>query len=232
VTATEDLFTPIHKAIRSMIYDLGARLQSNDFADPATTGPLLADLEHEFSAAMSAGCVLCVVHHHATDEEGQVFPSLARFDPELLRRLIDEHHHFGVRLSAITGMARGIAASSRAEERVAAGIALNREANDFFAAYLAHMNLEDERLIPMMREHFTDEQMRAMRGAIMGGMPPDRLATVLRWMLPSLNVQELSAMLGGLRQGAPPPLRALVSGVAAARLDPERWKLVQARVGG
>jgi hypothetical protein len=35
MVATMDLFTPIHKALRSMIYNLGGRLQAVDFSDPA-----------------------------------------------------------------------------------------------------------------------------------------------------------------------------------------------------
>jgi hypothetical protein len=231
MTATEDLFTPIHKAIRSMIYGLGGRLQTNDFADLAASGPLLGDLEHDFSAALSAGCVLCIIHGHAGDEEGQVFPHVAKFDSQLVGQLIEEHHALGRRLAVLTQMARELPTKARPEDRVHAGAALNREANDFFAAYLAHMNVEDARLVPLMREHFTDEQMRAMRGAIMGGMPRDRLAAVLRWMLPSLNLDEAAGMLKGLQATAPPPFLDFVRGIAAANIDPERWRLLQARVG-
>src|SRR5580693_5401854 len=35
MASTMDLFTPVHKGIRSMIYNLGGRLQTLDFSDPA-----------------------------------------------------------------------------------------------------------------------------------------------------------------------------------------------------
>lgn len=66
--STEDLFTPIHKGIRSMIYDVAGRLATTDFADVERSKPVLADLEHEFSAAVTSGCILCMLHHHAADE--------------------------------------------------------------------------------------------------------------------------------------------------------------------
>jgi hypothetical protein len=231
MTATEDLFTPIHKAIRSMIYDVGGRLQSADFADVAASGPLLADLEHEFSAALSSGCILCILHQHASDEESAVFPPVTKHDAALVQAFIEDHHVLARQLEAITKMARELPLQIQPEERVRLGIALNQKANVFFAAYINHMNREEEKLVPLMRDRFTDDQMRAMRGAIMGGMPPDRLAAVLRWMLPSLNVVELTGMLGGIKASSPPQVLQFVTGIASERVDPQRWQTVKERVG-
>lgn len=231
MTATEDLFTPIHKAIRSMIYNVSGRLQTNDFADVAASKPLLDDLEHDFSSAISAGCILCLLHSHATDEETAVFPSVTKHDAATVQGFIEDHHALSRRLETIAKMAHEVPTRPRAEERVQLGIALSQKANDFFAAYLDHMNREEEKLVPLMRERFTDEQMRAMRSTIMGGMPRDRLAWILRWMLPSLNLREMAAMLGGIKATAPPPVLEFVSGIAAERVDPQRWQAVKELVG-
>jgi hypothetical protein len=231
MTATEDLFTPIHKAIRSMIYNVGGRLQSSDFTDVAASKPLLADLEHEFSAAMSSGCALCLLHQHASDEETGIFPPVAKHDAALVQAFIEDHHVLARQLEAITKMARELPLKAQPEERVQLGITLNQKVNVFFAAYINHMNREEEKLVPLMRDRFTDDQMRTMRGAIMGGMPPDRLASILRWMLPSLNVIELTGMLAGIKASSPPQVLQFVSGIAAERVDPQRWQTVKERVG-
>lgn len=231
MTATEDLFTPIHKAIRSMIYDVGGRLQSNDFADIAGSKPLLADLEHEFTSAISSGCILCLLHEHASDEEREVFPSLEKHDSGLVRGLIEDHHALARRLRTITQMGREVLSRDNAAERVQLGAKLNQEANDFFAAYLVHMNREEEKVVPMMREHFTDDQMRTMRSTIMRGMPPDRLASILRWMFPSLSLAELTEMLGGAKGSMPPEMFRRLSGIGEEHVDPARWQVVRKRVG-
>ncbi len=213
MTATEDLFTPIHKAIRSMIYDIGGRLQAVDFADRAASTAVLNDMEHE------------------ADEEAHVFGPVQQFEPELIPTLIAEHHEINRKLAALTRMSHELAAAGSAPERVELGRRLNREANEFFAYYLAHMNTEEARLVPSMREHFTDDQMRALRGAIMGAMPKERLGSVLRWMLPSLTLDELAGVLGGMKKGAPPELFQYVAGVGAAHVDPARWAAARSRVG-
>lgn len=227
MTATADLFTPIHKALRSMIYQLSGRLQTHDFADVEATRSLLSDLEHDFAVARSAGCVLCVLSHHAVDEESAIFPALSGVGAELVRSLIEDHHALTRRELALATAGHELVALGTPEARLEAGARLNREANDLFGAYVTHMNREEAEVVPLMQEHFTNEQMAAMQGAIVGGMPPDRLAAILGYMLPSLNVTELRMLLGGFGRTAPPPLKKLVSEIGEARVDPVRWQAVK-----
>ncbi|MCI4350359.1 MAG: hemerythrin domain-containing protein [Thermoplasmata archaeon] len=231
MAATEDLFTPIHKALRSMIYSLGGRLQSVDFADAAASTKVLEDLKHEFTNAVSSGCVLCLLHHHASGEEDHVFPAVKGVNEGMVRELLDEHHAITRRLVEITKMADELAGVRSAPQRVDAGIRLNQVTNEFFAYYLTHMNKEEVTIVPFMKEHFTDDQMRAMRAAVMQSMPKEQFTAYLRWMLPSLSLSELVGMLGGLKQGAPPPVFQLVAGLGADHVDPVRWAVVRERVG-
>lgn len=231
MTATEDLFTPIHKAIRSMIYELGNRLQRTDFADPVASTAVLADLEHEFSGAVSSACILCLLHKHGGDEEAVPFPAMMSFDGALIRTLIEEHQVFSRQLAAISTLAHQLAQVHLPEARIDIGRRINQEVNGFFAGYLAHMNKEESSLVPAMREHFTDDQVRAMRSKIMGAMPRDQFAAYLRWMLPSLSLSELAGMLMGIKQGAPPELFRFVAGIGEGHVEPDRWTAVRARVG-
>lgn len=230
MTATEDLFTPIHKGLRSMIYDLSNRLQTNDFANPAATEVLATDLEHEFEVARSSGCALCILAHHAVDEETVIFGDAAKVDAPLITKLIDQHHGLTRGELEVGRRAHEIAAMDDPAERVRAGVRLNQTANELFSAYISHMNLEETDLVPRMREHFTDAQMVAMRGVIMGRLPPDRLFAILRWMLPSLNVTELSELLRSVRGGVPPPVYQKLTDLCEARVNPTIWSEVKSRI--
>jgi hypothetical protein len=229
--ATEDLFTPIHKALRSMIYDLGGRLQNNDFQDVAATSSLIRDLENDFSVARLAGCVLCTLHQHADDEEFAIFPPASASNRDLIASLIQEHQELTRKELAIMGSSHDLLALDRADDRVAAGIALNQMTNELFAAYMVHMNREEAELVPRMKEQFTDEQMARMRGAIIGRMPPERVMATLHWMAPALNPSELTNFLGSMRRGAPPEFFRSVTDLCATRIDPARWNQVRARLG-
>ena len=229
--ATEDLFTPIHKALRSILYALSSRLQTNDFADVSATSSLLADLESDFAIARSAGCALCILSHHASDEEDAIFPDAAKAGSRLVGTLVAEHHELTRRELAIARAGRALVAHERPEDRIAAGVRLNQEANELFAAYFAHMNREESDLVSWMRERFSDAQMAAMRGTIMGRMPPERIFAILGWMLPSLNATELLEFLRSVRDAMPPPAFRAVTELCRARVDPVRWAAVARDVG-
>jgi hypothetical protein len=231
MTAKQDLFTPIHKALRSMLYSLSGRLQTNDFADLAQTGALMADLEHDFEAARSAGCTLCFLNHHAVDEETAIFPATKKVGERLVGQLIEEHHELTRRELEIAKAGHALLEMPSADARVRAGVRLNQSANELFAAYIAHMNREETELVPLMQEHFTDEEMIGMRSAIMGALPRERMFFILEWMLPSLNTTELSGFVASLPQGAPPPFVKAVVDLCAAKVDPVRWSEVKTRVG-
>ncbi|MFZ0892618.1 MAG: hemerythrin domain-containing protein [Thermoplasmata archaeon] len=231
MVAQGDLFTPIHKGLRTMIYGLSGRLQTNDFADGAATEALITDLENDFAVARSAGCALCILAHHAVDEESFVFPAVASVGNKLITELISEHHDLTRRELEIAKAGHELLSTDSAEARVRAGVRLNIAANQLFGAYLVHMNREEAELVPLMQEHFSDPEMAAMQGKIIGQIPPDRLFAIMGWMLPSLNVTELSRLLSSLKSAAPPQFMKAVSDLCAARVDPTRWDAVKLRVG-
>lgn len=231
MTATEDVFTPIHKALRSMIYGLSARLQTNDFGDLATTRQLVTELENDFAIARSAGCALCILARHAEDEEAAIFPAAAKAEDALVRSLIEDHHDLTRRELALGSSAHSLLALESAADRIAAGAALNRSANELFAAYMTHMNREEAELVPRMQERFTDAEMAAMRGAIVSATPPDRLFAILGWMLPSLNVTELAGVLAAMQKAAPPAVMGRITALCSEKVDAARWAEVRARTG-
>ncbi len=231
MTATEDLFTRMHKALRSMLYGLSSRLQTNDFADLAATKSLVNDLENDFAIAQSAGCTLCMLSQHAKDEEADIFPDVARRGNQLVATLIEEHHDLVRREASLARSGHALLSIQSPEGRVEAGIRLNLSANELFAAYIAHMNREETELVPWMSEHFSDAEIVAMRSTTMNQIPPDRMLAILRWMLPSLNVRELSKTIREAKAAAPPQAFRAVTDLCEARVDPARWKEVRQILG-
>lgn len=229
--ARTDPLTPIHKALRAMIYSLGGRLQTLDFADREAAKSLLTELRMDFGAALGTKCTMCLLHSHAEHEEDNMFPATLHFEPELTRTLLADHLIFTDRLKTLQALSEKIVAADDAQVRVQLGTQLNHEANEFFALYLTHMNKEEERLVPAMQKHMTDEQMGAISEKIIRDTPPERLMPFMEWLFPALNVDELTGMLGGVQRSAPPPVFARMTGLAASKVDPARWRVVSTRLG-
>ena len=187
-----DFLTPIHKALRSMIYDVGASLQTTDFSDINQSQLLLNELIVDFSSALSATCVVCLLHSHAGAEDIYLFPAVEKSDSELIGGLLQDHHDFVVQLRNITKMCDDLRAVQSPSERVADGKRLTLAVNDFFARYLTHLNREETHLIPLMNRSLTDDQLIAIRDQMSGHLSPERMNGFMKWMLLSVNPTEMA----------------------------------------
>ncbi|MGI0078028.1 MAG: hypothetical protein ACRECH_00185 [Nitrososphaerales archaeon] len=94
-----NIFTPIHKAVRSVIYKLGRELQTVDFSDERATKGIADMMEHDLSLATST-CILCLLHEHAGNDR-YMFPRVSRFEPEMVETLIQEHGEVVTRLARV-----------------------------------------------------------------------------------------------------------------------------------
>jgi hypothetical protein len=225
-----DIFTPIHKALRSMIYELGNELQTTDFTDEKATAAMVSRLKQDLSLASST-CVLCLLHEHAGNEDKYVFPDVRQYEPKLVDTLLQEHREVVKRIAGVWKQADEVKTHSNPEERIEMGANLNRSSNDLFAFYLTHLNGEESTIVPAMWKHFTDEQIIGMNTAIMKNLSPERMAQWMGWMLPSLNINELVGMLVGLKKGTPAPAFENMARLAEKVLGEDRWKAVKSRAG-
>jgi hypothetical protein len=187
MTPRPDLFTQIHKGIRSMLYDASARLQAADFTDRAASAELLDRLDR----------MLGLLHEHGVHEDTHFFPPLEPSDREVVHLMTDEHQEIERKIVSVRAAMASVLPLAGTEAALEAGARLNRTFNHFMAYYLRHMNHEEETALPAMWRAFPDDQLLAMRAAVLTSMEPERYAEWLRWMLPSLNDPELIGMLRG-----------------------------------
>ena len=198
-----DFLTPIHKALRLMIYDVGSRLQTTDFSDSAESQLVLKELIYEFSSALSASCILCLLHSHASAEDLYLFPAVEKSASKLITELLREHHGFTKELRSISTMCDELKGVESSAQRVDRGKQLSLAVNDFFARYLTHLVREEKELIPLMNRFLTDDQLTSIRDAMSGHLSADRFTGFMKWMLASLNPTELAKMSIEVKSKAP-----------------------------
>jgi hypothetical protein len=68
-----------------------------------------------------------------------------------------------------------------------------------------------------------------MRANVQRNIPPEVFAVWMKWVMPSLNINELTDMFIGLKKGAPAPVLERMSQLAEKSLDEHRWVAVKAR---
>ena len=213
-----------------MIYELGRALQTSDFTDERATETMVAKLKQDLATASSA-CLICLLHEHAGNEDQYIYPDVRTYEPEMVEKLLAEHREVVRRIAGVWKIADELKALRNREERIGMGDKLNRTANDLFAYYLTHLNGEEATIVPAMWKHFTDEQLVAMRTNIERNTPPERYAEWMRWILPSLNLNELTGMFMGLKKGAPAPVFENMARIAEKALGEDRWAALKAKAG-
>ena len=219
--ARADLFTLPHKAVRSIIYELGKILQTTNFDDRNETESTLPRLKHD----------LDMLHQHAVHENLYVFPKVQANEPKMIDMLTREHEEIEGKMGAVLKTTDELNRIESREQRIEKGNALYQEANDLFAFYLAHNNNEEATVLPATQKYHTDEALRAIRATIMKSMSPKQSTDWLSWIFSSINTNEATSMLVELKKGAPPPVFENMARIAQDALGEDRWKIAKAGAG-
>ena len=215
-----DTLTPIHKALRALVYEVGGDLQTTDFADGLEAAGAAADLE----------LALHLMRDHHQTEEAYFYPKLQPLEEELVAMMLEQHGNV-VGLLDVADDARRQMRAADGETRIQAGANANSRFNELVALYFEHLAQEEALVLPATWRHFDDAQLMAIQGAIIAEMDPDDLFQWLGWMFKGLNRVELVGMLRGAKVGMPPEALEAVRGLGAANMEPAAWAVVREQAG-
>ncbi len=224
----EDLFTPIHKAIRSMIYELGSKLQKTDFTDVSATDVIITELKHNLKSA-NYTCIICMLHEHGEHEDQWIFPQLSQYDSDVVDAMIQEHAETTRQIVEISRLSDDLVQLEDNAQRIEAGIRLNTVVNKLLAFYLTHLNNEEATILPLTWKYLTDDEIRAIRTKIQMAIPPERYGEQMRWIVLSLNVNELVEIFSGMKKATPPSVWKMIMHLAEQNLDPHIWNKVKTK---
>jgi len=214
-----NLYRPIHKGLRSLLFDTTARVARTDFGDPA-----------EADAAVGAvGLLLDLLDDHAGHEDTFVVPEVSSLAPPLAAQLESDHG----RLEGLQAELRALLPRARAGDASAleAGELLGRGLNLLVAEHLRHMDREETQAMAVLWAHKSDAELFAIEGKIRGSIPPEKMARFARILLPALSTPERVMMLTSARAALPPPAFAGLFALASEVLGPEQMAAVTRRAG-
>jgi hypothetical protein len=226
----ENLFRPVHKGIRSMIYELGLRLGVTDFTSVQESNEVAMELKRDLLQS-TANCMLCLLLAHSRHEEADFFAAVSPFDKDVVELMMVDHRDLSRRVFELGRTCDELMALSDPARRIEVGDRLVLDANDLFASYLAHLNNEEATIVPVMWERFTDEQLRAMRAKFYNQIPLARFEEWMRWTLPALNSHELEILLRGLKVDPPPNRFEDAMRLARETLTADRWNALAHTLG-
>ena len=212
---TFDLYRDIHKGIRAELFAVTGEAGRIDPSNEADRVDL----------ARHVRSVVELLVSHAEHEDAHIQPILEKEVPDLAARIADDHEAFDTRIVDIACLAEVVKGDRFDSHEVYIELA------SFTSVYLAHQDLEERVVMPALAALLGIEGCLAVHGAIIGSIPPDEMARSLAVMLPAMNVDDRTDLLGGMRAGAPAEVFAAVWSLAGSVLTPADRDAVAGRLG-
>jgi len=190
VAATHDLYGPIHKGLRLAHCRLLIRLGAVDVLDRGALATVLADLRAQM--ILSAA--------HLDHEEREIHAALEQRVPGAARDLYADHEHHRASFVTIEMAIAAVEATEPSRRRPAVHrlyLAFTRFVGDDFA----HMAEEEQTILPVLQDLFTDEELIEIEGRIMAALTPDRMIAYAQLMIPAAGPADRVALLNRVRDG-------------------------------
>lgn len=215
-----DLYTPIHKALRAFLSDTLVRVGALDARHPKeradTCAQVLALLEQ--------------MRRHLSHENAFIHEALERRSPGLCTAIAREHDHHLDSMADLGVLARALrdGDASHADQLA---LRLYRHLADFTAENFVHMREEETVINARLWSLFGDDELAALHDRLLASIPPDEMASTLRWLATALSVPELTDLYGGMRDSAPAPVFVAMFDIARDHMQPERLARLAGALG-
>jgi hypothetical protein len=207
-----DLYTSIHKALRSFMADTLGAIGRMDIEDSGEREVTMAQLHS----------LLHLLEHHAQIEDDFIHVAMQARRPGSAREGAAEHERQRRSIAALRRQADDVERLA-GEARAAAAQALYRHLSLFVAENLAHMHQEETAHNAVLWEVFSDDELARIHDRIVASIDPREMAQIVRWMAPSLTPVERAALFGGLQANAPPAVFQRLLEAARPHLTARDW---------
>ena len=197
-------FRLVHLALRRGVEQLTA---AADRLSPADAGRLIGSRWALYSRSL---------HHHHVSEDDVIFPVVRARHGDfaaLEEQLRAEHGELDEIIASVDAGVAGLAAQPDEARAVSLRSALQR----FREVLGAHLDLEDERLLPMVADVLTEAEWKAMNTKILRGVPRADLPLVAG------ALDEVARGLPEAERPPPPPLPLRVLLALQWRRRYARW---------
>jgi hypothetical protein len=182
-----DLFTTIHKGVRTLLFDLSRAAARADVTSTVAIDELVEHVDR----------VLAFLDEHARLEDQFVIPEVRALDPLLADELACDHRGLDA-VQREVQLAADALALTDLSQRPTAGAQLVRIVNHLVAVHLLHMNREETEVNATLWAGRSDVELGTLRTKIAGSLPSERQALWAQILEPALNPVE-RRQLGGVR---------------------------------
>lgn len=208
-----DPLTPIHKAIRKRLFELGVLVGRTDLGDGAA-------IESDFERTTS------LLKAHAAFEEGYLLPLARKAGVQGSEHFEEEHRHHDHELEALIAQFRALRQGGNALGE--GGRNLYQALSRFIGSYLLHLDEEETQLLPQIFEKVPNEEVTAELQRFRATRTPEQAKGDLTSILVAQAPAERAGLLRAFRAALPPQAFEGVRQVAAQALSAEEFAKLEA----
>lgn len=216
----EDMYRPIHKALRALLADTLTALGRMDVHD---------ELELAQTTQRTLQ-VLDFMRSHLRHENEFVHPALEARAAGSSSMIASDHEHHETEIDALAAQATALLNTS-ASSRDAQALLLYHRFSIFMADNFDHMHFEETQHNAALWAHYSDAELMQVHDRLLASIPPEEMMFALRWMLPFMNPGERAGLLGGMRANAPAPVFAAVLDMVRPHLQAREWDKLMLALG-
>lgn len=219
-TVTVDIYRDIHKGIRNALF--GVTLAAGQ-VDPGNRDAVAA-------VAGQWRDIVGLLIGHAEHEDEFLQPVIEVHAPSLAEVIATAHPELEAQMAALEVLAEratdaGVCERRLFVQRMYLGFA------SFTATYLQHQEFEEIRVMPALAAKIGPDELLAINGAIVASVTPEQMVQSATLMLPAMNVEDRTELLGGAQAGAPPEVFAGMMALAQSVISPADFAEVATRLG-
>lgn len=216
-TQRHNIYVLIHKAMRACMSDAlvaVGRMDPHDAGEVAATAALVRNL-------------LDFARLHLQSEEDWIHPALEMRRAGSSAETRADHLQHREAFVMLETSLRAMEGSTGPAREVAA-LRLYRHLALFVADNFQHMHVEETENHATLIECYSEGEILALEGSIVGSHTPAETAMAMRWMLPAASAPERAALLGGMRQHAPKPAFEGILASVRPHLSAPDWAKLEA----
>ncbi|HAX48178.1 MAG TPA: hemerythrin domain-containing protein [Ignavibacteria bacterium] len=195
------LFEAAHKGLRNALSQFSFLLGKCDFNNSVDIAKL-----HSLGKD-----VFMMLSTHANDENSVILTALEEKIPGSSKQDMEDHERLEQEQDAIEKLLDDIKElNAKGAEASGSGAELYIKFSKFHGDYLLHTVEEETETQRLLWENFTDQELHAMRGKIIGRFTPEAFEKWQSYIMPAITQSDLLMMLGGMKANAPEQFTKLV----------------------
>jgi hypothetical protein len=187
-----NIYGAVHKGLRTFMSDTLQRCGRTDWQDTSDCAQTLAQLR----------MLMEVCHSHLQHEDAFIHTAMETRRPGSSNTTFTDHHEHVLAIKSLLADCEELEKSLPFLRDMLGG-ALYRRLALFVAENLEHMAVEETDNNAVLWACYSDAKILAIEHALVAAVPPEKMTTFLRWMLPSVSAGERAMMLAGMKQGVP-----------------------------